>query len=203
MPGRLAELELPEAHDLVQPLMFSLWDLEVLPWQSTKSIELLREYPEIEAAVLLLGALAEVVEPPTVDHGREVDEVPVGAVEQRQHLVDGELLTGEGQTDRCLLRREKPEVVGQVDLCACWSVADDEAGKATGCPGRRHLQPVRAKGVLERSEQKRHLLGSPGEVVEVARRAVDLTASDGGTAASQHEVPCFGELDEDGGDAVL
>jgi hypothetical protein len=76
------------------------WQPELLEGESVEAVELLGQNLGVEAPVFLVGPSAQVLQPPSVDDGGEVDEVAgLGAVEQRQDLVDGELLPGQGRPD--------------------------------------------------------------------------------------------------------
>lgn len=111
------ELELPAQHRSAQRREAAVAQLELVRREPIDPAEHLGEDRPIEAAVLLNGETAEVVEAVERLDGSEVDEVAgFGPAEEREQLVGGELLQREHGSDRARLRGQQPVVDAQVDL---------------------------------------------------------------------------------------
>lgn len=111
---------------------FRRWEPELVVGQPLDPAEHLGEHAAVEAAVLLGGELAEVVEPEPWLDGSEVDEVSgLGSAEQCEHLVGDELLERQDRPDRARLGLAEASVDAQVDVGPVAVVGvDGEAGEA-------------------------------------------------------------------------
>lgn len=152
-PLKQPDLELPALHRGAHVGHLFVRHPELVVGERGRSFEPPRELLDEEAAVLVLGAAEEMVEPPPVGDGSEVGEVTrLGSVEDGEHLVDGELLGSEGCTELGPLSGEKAEVAGEVDLRRRAAVGDNQAGEAISCAFDGDRQALDGQGLGQRRQ---------------------------------------------------
>ena len=170
-----------------------LVDVELVPRKAVEPAEHFQEHGAQEAEILGTCQLAEVIQPEPRFEGGQVDEVAsLGPAEDRQDLVDSRFLDIQQEPEVARLSREQAGIGGEVDSRALAAVADDEACEAGRHPLLGHVEARGPEGHLEHGQEPINLPRLHREEVEITGKAVDVTAGDQRTAASQHEVRGLG-----------
>jgi hypothetical protein len=132
-PGPTGKLkrEPAPAVDLAPELVVAgVVQLEFLSPEPPEAAEHLGQDRRVEAAVPLGRKAAEALEPVARLDGEEIDEVAsLGATEEREQLVDRELLAAKRGSWSSWLGREEAGVGSQVELGTIVVALDDEAVK--------------------------------------------------------------------------
>ena len=130
-PVEIESLRAPASDVLRQLLVAVVVKLELVAAKPVELDQHLREQARCEAAVLLNCEAAEPLETVVPLQRHQIDEVTgLGPPEDREHLVDGELLSAEQWCGSSRLRREQSRIGSQVDLGAIVRALDDESGES-------------------------------------------------------------------------
>jgi hypothetical protein len=113
-----------------KPLVLRVVELELIWSKSIEPRQHVGEHSRLEAEVFLHCKLAQSLESVAWLERHQVDEVSsFGAPEEREHLVDRELLATEHRSGSSGLGREEPCVRTQVELRAIVAALDDETSE--------------------------------------------------------------------------
>ena len=190
----------------VAPELFvaSVVELELVSSQSAELSEHVSEDGRAEAEVLLGCEPAESVETVARLDRHQVDEVAgLGAAEHGEHLVDGELLTGEHRSWPPGFGREEPGVGGKVELGAIVGALDDHAGEARVVLYVADGEAGGAQGTVDRRNESVDGSSVETEEVEVTGSPLDIAARDQSGTAGEGEVRRLVEACDDLGNLLL
>ena len=118
----MAEGSLPPAgHRRLELDELRVIERECHPWQSVDPRQHLGEHLRIEAPVLLLREVEQPVGSVARDDRQEIGEVAsLGASEQREELVHGELFSGKQRKAEPLLDWEQPGIAAESSSVPSW-----------------------------------------------------------------------------------
>ena len=179
--------------------------VELVPREAVEPAEHVHEDGGQESEILRTCQLAEVIQPEPRFEGSQVYEVAgLGPAEDCQNLVDRGFLDIQQESEIARFSREQAGICrGALPRLLAAAVADDEACEAGRHPLLGHVKARGPQGHLKRRQEPIDLRRLYREEVEVMGKAVDVTAGDQRTAASQDEVRGLRQLGQDRGDTPL
>jgi hypothetical protein len=205
----LSSLELdhlltPSRDFTAKPLVLRVVVLELVSAKPIEPREHVGEDSRVEAEVFLQRELAESLESVARLERHQVDEVSsLGAPEEREHLVDRELLAAEHRGEPPGFGRKEPCVRAQVELGAIVAALNGEASETGVLLKAVDDKTGFAEGTVDGRNEPVDSFRRRTEEVEIAGLSMNVAAGDQGGAAGECEAFRFLKTGDDLGDLLL
>ena len=174
--AHVAESEFfPHVDGRLELVVLNVIERESDPRQPIDPRQHLSEHLRVKAAVFLSSEAEQSVEPVAVRYGPEVDEVSsFSPPEQREELIDGQLLVGQQANAEAFLDSEQSGITSEVDFGLVAAAAHHQSGEPGMIDYPLDRQTVGEQCPLGSRNEPVDGDGARAEEVEIARPAVDV-----------------------------